>query len=762
MDLMLAFLLGLVTLAVIALPLILGLRRRLAAAERARRNLAVEAEFSREVLTAAPDGLYLWNHLSGGETCSRRLAVLLNLPKGKESRFEDIAACFTGETARDLDQAVRVLRGEGLSFDLTIKVAEGHRRVHALGVRASSSDGRPLADLLWVRDVSEGNVDELPGEALERLNAAYDGFQALLEALPIPIWLRDADLELAFLNQACGGRDVFEAEKDLAARAKLKDRALSERRTVTRDGVETVMEVTETPIRGWVGTAGFAVESTDGVGAGIDEAARDQVLENLATAVAIFGSDKRLSFFNTAYVDLWRLESEWLQSRPTYADILDRLRENRRLPEFSDFKIFRDQEVAQFETLEAAAETQLHLPDGATVRAVVSPHPRGGLVCAYEDVTGHLNLERQFKSLDAVQRETLDNLYEGVAVFGSDGRLKLNNPAFASLWNLDQEFLAREPHVSDFVERMRQFISDVEDWPAQAERLVAGLMSRESETGRLVRSDGSCLEYANVPLPDGAVLLSYLDVTDSARVQQALHERAEALRAADRLKSEFIANVSFEVRTPLNTVIGFAEILKDEYFGQLNPRQLEYTQGILETSRGMMRVVSNILDLATIEAGMMRLQLDAVDLHGTLSGLLTLIRERARRKKLGVVFECPTDIGWIIADEKRLRQVVFNLLGNALKFTPARGEIRLEARRENDEVVLTVADTGAGIPQADQDRMFQAFETGSSEAGEGGTGLGLSLVKRFVELHGGRIDLKSVPNRGTTVTCYLPASSPET
>ncbi len=198
-------------------------------------------------------------------------------------------------------------------------------------------------------------------------------------------------------------------------------------------------------------------------------------------------------------------------------------------------------------------------------------------------------------------------------------------------------------------------------------------------------------------------------------------------------------------------------MLGQEYFGKLNRRQAEYAKGILETTNGMMAVVGDILDLASIEAGRLKLDRDTLDVHELLVSALNLIRDRARKKELKLEFDCPPDIGWIDADAKRLKQVIFNLLTNATTFTPERGTVRLEARREDDDLILTVADTGIGIPQADRERVFQPFDQGSNpEADKSGAGLGLSLVRNFIALHDGAVDVKSPPGRGTTITCRLP------
>ena len=319
----------------------------------------------------------------------------------------------------------------------------------------------------------------------------------------------------------------------------------------------------------------------------------------------------------------------------------------------------------------------MHLPDGRTLMLSISPHPFGGLTFVYEDVTDRLALERSCNTLIEVRRATLDNLFEGIAVFGSDGRLKLHNPAYLALWGLSEGDVAGEPHIGEIVEKTRALLDDGGDWRGREQDHRPGHRAGAWRAARSTARDGSMLQEATVPLPDGNVLLTYLDVTDTARVERALRERNEALETAGRLKSEFIANVSYELRTPLNAIIGFAEILTNQYFGDLNPRQLDYSRGILDSSHQLMALINDILDLATIEAGYMVLETGRVEIFEMLKAVLALTRERAPEPRAcNRALHCPPDIGAIEADERRLKQALFNLISNAIKFTPPGGAIR--------------------------------------------------------------------------------------
>jgi signal transduction histidine kinase len=298
------------------------------------------------------------------------------------------------------------------------------------------------------------------------------------------------------------------------------------------------------------------------------------------------------------------------------------------------------------------------------------------------------------------------------------------------------------------------------EWDRVRAAIISRVTGRDERTGTFERADGLVFEYGFLPLPDGGVLVRNLDVTDSTRVQRALAERNEALEQADRVKSEFIANVSYELRTPLNTIIGFAEILNNRYFGALNNRQAEYSEGILEASKRLLSLINDILDLATIEAGRMELEQGEVEIPALIENVYQLTREWAREQQLNLHHDCPPGIGALTGDERRLKHALFNLVSNAVKFTPPGGDITISAERDGENVLLSVTDTGIGIAKHDHQRIFEKFVRGKDPTGRAvGAGLGLALVQKLIELHGGEVALKSTPHKGTSVTCRLPAKA---
>ena len=732
---------------------------------------AVQARKALESLLASVPGVHLLLDDTGERTqCSVGLGAFLGLAEAAP----DVAALrgvLDEDGGHQLDAAMAALRDEGTPFSLRLRAADGRRCFDIEGRRlARPTNGMTM--VLWLRDETE------TARVADGLRAERAEMKAALDALPVPVWRRGPDLALAYCNRAYaeiveatpeaavappGIELVDERERmralDLARRARDEGKPQHEPHHVIAGGERRLYVLAEAPLPDRAGTMGLAWDITD-----LEEATRDrdrhiaahgEVLERLSTAIAIFDGDKRLLFFNGAYTRLWGLDEEWLRANPTYGEMLEALRAKRRLPEVPDFPSFKRRREALFTDLIEPHEELLHLPDERTLRMVVTPHPFGGLLFTFEDVTDAIALERSFNTLLAVQRATLDNLYEGVAVFGTDGRLKLSNPEFARLWNLGDHDLENQPHIAEIVEKTRDLYEDDGDWEGLKAHIIALTSDRTPSSQRLDRRDRSILHWASVPLPDGATLMTYFDVTDRMRVERALRDRAEAVETADRLKSEFIANISYELRTPLTSIIGFGELLAEGIYGALETRQNGCVEDILSSSRQLLQLIDNILDLALIEAGSIHLDLAPCDLGAALAEVVRLVERRARAKGIVVAFESDEGLDAIIADAQRVKQAIFHLLTNAIKFSPDGATVSLAVRREKDAAAITVTDSGRGITPEDQPHVFKRFWR-AADTRERGTGLGLALVKSFVEMHGGEVAIDSAPGRGARVTCRLP------
>ncbi len=354
-----------------------------------------------------------------------------------------------------------------------------------------------------------------------------------------------------------------------------------------------------------------------------------------------------------------------------------------------------------------------------------------------------------------VQRETLDNLAEAVAVFGSNGRAQLFNPPFVQMWKLSPDTMAQQPHIETIREWCKPLFDDDAAWQA-IRAAITGIDDRISVPLKLERKDGSVLDCMTMPLPDGATMLTFQDVTDTVNVERALRERNEALEAADQMKVDFVHHVSYELRSPLTTIIGFAHFLSDPSTGPMTQKQSEYLNYITTSTNALLAIINNILDLATIDAGAMTLNLGLVDIRKTIDDAVAGIQDRLARDNIALGLDIDPSIENFVADERRVVQVLYNLLANAVGFSPQSGAITLMAQHNSNSVMFSVTDSGPGMPDEVKNRAFDWFESHANGSRHRGAGLGLSLVRSFVELHGGNVQVDFIVGKGTTVTCSFP------
>ena len=243
----------------------------------------------------------------------------------------------------------------------------------------------------------------------------------------------------------------------------------------------------------------------------------------------------------------------------------------------------------------------------------------------------------------------------------------------------------------------------------------------------------------------------------NARLFREIEEKSRELETASQHKSEFLANMSHELRTPLNAIIGFSEVLSERMFGEINEKQAEYIGDILESGRHLLSLINDILDLSKIEAGRMELELSDFALPSAVENALTLVKERAHRRGIALVRTVDERLGMIHADERKVKQVLLNLLSNALKFTPEGGQIGVRAELRDGTAEISVTDTGVGIAPEHQEAVFEEFrQVGTAAKKVEGPGLGLAISRKFIELHGGRIWVESQLGKGSTFAFTLP------
>ncbi|MCJ7422294.1 sensor histidine kinase [Sphingomicrobium astaxanthinifaciens] len=677
-----------------------------------------------------------------------------------------------------LEASVEATRRSGDRLDTTLETSEG--RIFAVRGELTGAGGTPGAILGWVIDISEAEeAKRRLARRLEQTENALDSLTHLIESAPFPMWYRGPDMSLGLVNSAfvaavegedaadviARGAELIDGSGDQSARAgaqKALDLGAPYQRhqPATIGGERRMLRIVDVPLPTGA-VAGFALDIQD------LEDVRYQLAQNIqsqreladrmAAGAAQFDADGRLSFYNQPFHLMSQLDTEDLDEGIPFDRLLDAMREKGRVPEVRDYPSWKAERREWFTATEELIEEDWILANGDHLRVVGQPLPDGGLRLILEDRTEQVRLASARDTLLRVRAATFDNLFEVISVFASDGRLYLWNRRFSRLWGLEEGWLSEHPRVDELVPAMAQKLVNPTEAAQIRELVRATTAGRQSGSGRLTMTDGRGFEYAAVPLPDGNVLVTMVDITDSLRIESALRERARALEEADSVKTDFVANMSYELRTPLTSIGGFAQMLAAGYAGELSANAKEYLDAILQSVERLSRMVDRVLDLTRTEGGALQIERERVDLEGLVTTVGEGFLPRAREQGQQLRFAIDAETGIVEGDARRLREAIENILQNAVNYAGHGAEITLETVAEEEAVRITVTDNGEGIDPDEQPRVFDRFHRSEpGERGEAALGLGLPLTRQFIEAHGGRVELLSKRGEGTAVTLVIP------
>jgi len=701
------------------------------------------------------------------------------------TRLDQFVGNDSGIAPDDLAALSEALEGARASARrLSIKVrAHGSARIFDV-LGGPAPEETPGTMLLWFFDTSAGEEERAKlALRLKQTEGALGSLTQLIEAAPFPMWYRGPDLKLGLVNSAfvhaVEGRDaadviersaeLVDAQGEDSAVATARE-ALESNRVVSRmqpaiiHGERRMLRVVNVPLSTGA-VAGFAVDVQDLEDARAElgryiESQRE-LADRMTAGTAQFDADRTLSFFNRPFAVMTELDSDWLAEQPEFDRVIERMRDQQRLPETRDFPAWKEERRGWFTSAEEVLEEEWMLPNGDHIRVVAQPLPDGGLRLFLEDRTEQLRLASARDTLLRVRAATFDNLFEAISVFASDGRLYTWNSRFLEDWELDEEWLTTHPRVDELVPAMARKLVNPTTAAQIREMVRQTTNERQSATGRISMTDGRHFQFAAVPLPDGNALLTMVDVTDSTRIEAALRERATALEAADRVKTDFVANMSYELRTPLTSIGGFAELLAGGYAGELSSKARDYVSAILESVERLSRLINDVLDLTTGDTRGVALEKERVDIAGLCRAAVETAKGRASEKAQTFEVEISPSAGHVFGDSRRLRESIEHVLQNAIAYTDRKGRISLTANGDKKNAVIRIEDNGSGIDPEDLPLVFNRFDrvVEAGVRGEAALGLGLPLTQQFIEAHGGTVELESERGKGTTVTLTIPRGS---
>ena len=673
---------------------------------------------------------------------------------------------LNSDESKLIESALSSLKLSGTTFQFFLRANTG---------KYFNFEGKIIKNLVTLKitnvDHHHQNYSNLNIE-YENLKIEAVGLRAMLDTLSHPIWIRERDGRLSWVNEQYAYAVDAERTHDVINRqiefidANIRSETIKTlknnevfqiRIPVIVSGQRRILDIIETPLSS--GSIGYAIDVSD------LEATRNDLqrqmeshvltLDQLPTAIAIFDEKQQLFFCNLAYRTLWQLDEAFTLSKPTDSEVLDRLRDTKRLPEQVDFKSWKKSLHEAYHSLETQ-EGAWYLPGGRTLRVVVNPNPQGGVTYLFEDVTAQFVLQSNFNALSRVQSETLDSLKEGVAVFGMDGRLKLKNPAFELMWDIDAQKMSQNPHIDEIIIQAKPIYDSPAIW-SNIKGIISGFNdARKGYSYRMDRKNGTIVECTLAPLPDGATLVTFIDISASVHVERALKDKNDALEHAARLRENFVHHVSYQLRSPLTNVIGFTELLASGAAGLLTLKQSEYIDHVFQSSNSLMAIIDDILDLASFDRGEIVLERKKINIKETITTTITALMDQLKDRNLTLDVKISSGINEFFLDEKRIQQILFNLLSNSIGFSSEGQTITIAAKLQKGCLIIIVKDMGRGIPAEVIERVFDRFETYTIGSRHRGAGLGLSIVRSLVELHGGTVEIKSQPGKGTIVSCVFP------
>ncbi|HEU4696262.1 MAG TPA: ATP-binding protein [Sphingomicrobium sp.] len=702
------------------------------------------------------------------------------------SRLKELVGSDSGILREDLEalnEEVDAARASAGRIARKVR-AHGSGRVFEVRGGPAPAPEPPGTLLLWFFDTSAGEEERSRlALRLRQTEGALNSLTHLIEAAPFPMWYRGPDLKLGLVNssfvhavEANDASEVIDRGFELvdeegensavatARKAQETGRIVSRMQPAILRGERRMLRIVNVPLSTGA-VAGFAVDVQDLEDARTELSrhveSQRELADRMTAGTAQFEADRSLSFFNRPFAVMSQLDPEWLAEKPEFDRVLERMRDNHRLPEVRDFPAWKNERRDWFTSAEEVVEEEWSLPNGDHIRVVAQALPDGGLRLFLEDRTEQLRLASARDTLLRVRAATFDNLFEAISVFASDGRLYLWNRRFLEDWELDEEWLAEHPRVDELVPAMaRKLVNPTA--AAQIREMVRQTTNeRQSSNGRISMTDGRHFQFAAVPLPDGNALFTMVDVTASTRIEAALRERATALEEADRVRTDFVANMSYELRTPLTSIGGFAELLAGGYAGKLSAKGDDYVSAILESVDRLSKLINDVLDLTTADTRGIALERERVDVAGLCRAALETGRSRAAEKAQKLEAEISPAAGFVFGDARRIRESIEHVLANAIAYTDRKGRIVLTADGDAENAIIRIADNGSGIAPEDMPRVFDRFDrvVEAGVRGEAALGLGLPLTRQFIEAHGGTVELQSKKGKGTTVTLTIPRGS---
>ncbi|VAW20972.1 FIG056333: sensor [hydrothermal vent metagenome] len=757
-------------------------------------SMRVKLDEYEAAFSCLPEVTVLWTQSGEPQMFGKSSSLIDNNPDQKNldeqdmqlKQFLEFERWLAPKDAAKLNAGLRHLHLSGEGFVASVTTNSGQQ----LRAAGETNGGTAILHMRAVTAATAPQIKEVAQPDKSAPNPDFNSIHQILNLLDDPAWIRGPEGKITFANShylsLCSGANLRSGKNqfpelfsptDIAKHQSALDKNSDEaiiNEPLLEVGYEHELVLsrigTSSLETSLLGTSSIglirktaALENQSANNDALSFSNINPVLDAMTSPMVAFDKERRLKQFNGAYKELFSLDEKSLAEGTNEREVLDLLRRKEQLPAEPDYKEWRTKHLQSY-ALKKPRKELWHLASGRTLQVIATPNSHdGGVIYVFDDISEQLKLQSSNNAILVVQRETLNSLSEGVAVFGTDGRLRLHNRRLSSIWKLPINELGQAPHIDAIAQSCGKTIPEdgEEIWQRLKQSVVDFDPGRIDKSGRIKRKDGRLIDYAIVRLPDTQTLLTFVDVTKSANYETVLKERNEALETADRLKDAFVQNVSHELRVPLTSIIGFADLLASNSFGPLNEQQRTYTDYIRSSTATLGTLIDNILDLTNVDAGIARLDLKELDIASLIekakTGFSATLVGTDGATPINLLVNMPEPAPKLVADGNRVVQILYNLLSNAVKYSDPGSKIILDVEENAGWIRLSITDQGIAVPSELKAALEKPDQGRSLKELHRNSGIGLTIVKAFVELHGGNITMQTNPANGNTIIVNLPA-----
>ncbi len=672
------------------------------------------------------------------------------------------------EDARKLRKAIEDLRQSGEPFFLYL-TTQTKKEIEVEGRLTN------MRCCIWVRNIPQIKMEAK--KLKQQLQTQVNMLGILGEATNrrgLSIWIRNSKGVLVWVNEvyanAVGIRDV----KDVISRQVeiLAAKELSEmlsvlhkkeiHETVTHRNCVNGMRIYHTISIPYDkgGSYGIAHDITELTQARqsleINEGAREIVFDNIQGSILVFNDKQRLSFANAKFVELTGMDKNWLDERPYANEIFDKMRENNLLPEQKDYRMWLA-ELLELNEQSSVLGQEWYVQNGQKLYVKKINTGNSGLIFIIDNLTHSLELSGKVDAMQILQAATLDNLQEAVAQFGADGRVKLCNKPFAKMFLEGIEYES-EPHINDIASNPKRKIKDSNHFE-RLRQIVLNMEPQSEETDMIELKNGDIYKYTARFVEGGTKLVCYENQTHEIAFQKMLEEKNFALESTDRMKREFMAEVSQKLREPLNNVMAYSQMLDADMYGPLNQQQAELVQLMVHQCYDFKDLVDKIIDKAQIEAGNVKPKMKMAPLINLLNDTFRRVDGRLKQKNLCLNVKVPRSEISIIADPEHINKIVTHLLTESIEASKEGEKISFSCYNKEDGTYFTIYDNCPFEIEHDGKKKSH-FELQPKNGKNRYENIGYQIASGLVKMHGGSISLMPTKDNKTTVEFVIPPPTP--